>query len=125
MVELYNKKNHEQVYEIHGLIVLDKMCASIAKNPCNFGTHWIIKIFLSLRGAYMVPRDQDKVVIYINNYIDWDQFNLLYDIDLMEKSIQNADAVAYKLGLASIKAINYRLKVARKEQQKREEMMKK
>ena len=29
----------------------------------------------------MVPRDQNKFVFYINNYIDWDQFNQLYDSD--------------------------------------------
>ena len=41
----------------------------------------------------------------------------------MEKSIQNADTVARKLGPALIRAINYRLEVAREEQQKKKEMM--
>ena len=29
----------------------------------------------------MVPRDQDKFVFYVNNHINWDQFNKLYDLD--------------------------------------------
>ena len=33
----------------------------------------------------------------------------------MEKDIKNADAVACKLKLASIKATNYRLEIAKKE----------
>ena len=41
----------------------------------------------------------------------------------MEKNIKNADTVARKLGLASTRAINDRLKVAREERQKREEMI--
>ena len=56
----------------------------------------------------MVPRDQDKFVFYVNNYIDWDQFNQLYDPDWMEKGIRNADVVARKLGPASSKATNDR-----------------
>ncbi len=71
----------------------------------------------------MVPKDQDKVVFYINNYIDWDQFNQLYDPDWMEKGIRNADAVVRKLGPALTRAINQRLEVAREERRKREEMV--
>ena len=37
----------------------------------------------------------------------------------MEKGIQNADTVAYKLRRALIRAINHKLKVARKKPQKR------
>ncbi len=72
MVELYNWKNYGQVNEIHEMIELEKMRASIAKNLCNLGAHWIIEIFLILRSTHVVPRDQNKVVFYINNYIDWD-----------------------------------------------------
>ena len=41
----------------------------------------------------------------------------------MEKDIQNANAVACKLGSALIKVINYRLKVVRKEQRKIKEIV--
>ncbi len=62
-------------------------------------------------------------MFYVNNYIDWDQFNQLYDPDWMEKGIRNADAVVHKLGLASTRATNQRLEVAREERRKREEMV--
>ena len=71
----------------------------------------------------MVFRDQDKFMFYVNNYIDWDQFNQLYDLDWIEKGIKNADAVTRKLRPASTRATNDRLKVARKKRRKREEMM--
>ena len=51
------------------------------ENPWNLGAYRIIKISLILYSAYTVPRDQDKFVFYVNNYIDWDQFNQLYDLD--------------------------------------------
>ena len=76
-----------------------------------------------LRNAYTVPRNQDKVVFYINNYINWDQFNQLHNLDWIEKDIQNADAVAHKLGPLLIKTTNHRLEVAREEQRKKEEMV--
>ncbi len=99
------------------------MRALIAENPRNFDAHKIIKISLVLYSAYIVPRDQDKVVFYINNYIDWDQFNQLYDPDWMEKSITNTDAIAHKLGPALTRATNQRLEIAREERRKREEMV--
>ena len=42
----------------------------------------------------------------------------------MEKSIRNVNAIAYKLGPALTRATNEKLEVARKERQKREEMVK-
>ncbi len=80
-VELYNWRNCGQVYEIHGMIELEKMRASIAKNLRNLGAHRINEISSVLFSTHVVSRDQDKVVFYVNNYIDWDQFNQLYDPD--------------------------------------------
>lgn len=42
----------------------------------------------------------------------------------MDKGIKNINAVACKFRLASIRATNYRLEVASKKRQKREEMVK-
>ena len=76
-----------------------------------------------LRNANVVSRDQDKMVFYVNNYINWDQFNQLYDADWFNKDIRNADAVARKLGPASIKATNLRLEVAKEEVRKKHEVV--
>ena len=122
-VERYNWRNGGQVHEIHEMIELEKMRASTAKNLRNLGAHWIIEISLILRSTHVIPGDQDKFVFYVNNYIDWYQFNQLYDPDWIEKSIKNADAVARKLGPASTRATNDRLEAARKERRKREEIM--
>ncbi len=115
--------NRGQVHEIHGMIELEKMCALIAENPRNLGAHRIIEISSVLCSAHVVSRDQDKFVFYVNNYIDWNQFNQLYDPDWMEKGIRNADAVVCKLRPASTSATNQRLEVAREERRKKEEMV--
>lgn len=55
------------------------MCVMTMKNSCDFNAYPIIKIFLVPRNAYVVPKDQDKFVFYVNHYIDWDQLHSLYD----------------------------------------------
>ena len=93
------------------------MRASTAENPRNLAAHRIIEISFVLRSAHVVPRDQDKIVFYVNKYIDWDQFNQLYDSDWLSKGIWNAETVVRKLGPALMKATNLRLEEARKKQE--------
>ncbi len=69
-VELYNWSNRKQVYEIYGIVELKKIYTSTAKHSCNLGAHWIIKIFSILRNLYVVPRDQERIEFYVNNYIN-------------------------------------------------------
>ena len=83
----------------------------------------MIEISFVLCSILVVLRDQDKFVFYVNNYIDWDLFNQLYNLDWMEKDIRNIDAVIRKLGLASTRATNQNLGVAREERRKKEEMV--
>ena len=74
-VGLYKWRNCRQVHEIHRMVDLEKWYASTAENPRNLGAHCIIEVSSVLRSAHVVPRDQDRAVFYVNNYIDWDQFN--------------------------------------------------
>ncbi len=71
-VKLYNWRNHGQVYEIYRMIELEKMRTSTAKYPRNLGAPRIVEISSILRSAHIVLRDQEKIVFYINNYIDLD-----------------------------------------------------
>ena len=71
-VKLYNLRNLGQVHKIHGIVEIEKIDTLIAENSCNLGTYRIIKIFSVLHSAHIIPRDQDKVMFYVNNYIDWD-----------------------------------------------------
>lgn len=72
----------------------------------------------------MVPKDQNNVVPYIYNYINQDQFDELYNLNWIEKNLQNIDIILSKIRLALIRAINYRIDNARKKKQKREQIIK-
>ena len=52
------------------MIKHEKMGALTIKNSRNLNTHRIIEKPLVLHSAYVVSKDQDKFVFYINNYID-------------------------------------------------------
>lgn len=57
------------------MIELKKMHTSTVENLCNLGVYQIIEISMILCSAYVVLGDEDKVMFYINNYIDWDWLN--------------------------------------------------
>lgn len=88
------------------MIELKKMYISITENTCNLNAYQIIKISLVLYNAHIIFKNQNKVICYINNYIDQDQFNELYNLNQVEKNIRNVDAISRKLKLALIKATN-------------------
>ena len=71
-IELYNWKNGVQVHKIYKLIEFEKMRILTMENSRNLGAHRIIEISSFLYSAYRVPKNQDKFVFYVNNYIDWD-----------------------------------------------------
>lgn len=99
------------------MIKFEKMRALTAENPYNLGAYQIIEIFLVLSIVYLIPRNQNKIIFYVYNYIDWDQFNQLQDLDWIKKDIQNTDAVARKLEPALTKKFSLRLEIAREEKQ--------
>ena len=53
------------------MIELEKMYALTAKHLRNLDAYCIVKIFSILHNAHVILRDQ-KIVFYVNNYIDWD-----------------------------------------------------
>ena len=55
-----------------------------------------------------MPKDTKGNTFYLNNYIDWDLFNQLYDSEWQSKRIQSANAIVQKLMLASRKAMEQR-----------------
>lgn len=124
-VKGYNWEKRKKVNEIYRIIEPKKIHTLIVKNLYNFSTYQIIEIPLVLYNIPIFPRNQDNFRFYINNSINWNQFNQLYNSDQIEKGIKNVDAITYKLKLALIKATNYRLKVSKKERRKKEKIVEK
>lgn len=66
---------------------LKKLYTLIIKNCYNLNVHQIFKIFLLLFLIYFIFQNQNKIVFYINNYINLNYFNQLYDLYQLNKSI--------------------------------------
>lgn len=101
------------------MIELEKLYTLTLENLHNFSVYQIIEISLVLHNAYVVSRNYNKFMFYINNYIDQNQFNQLYDLDQIKKDIQNPNAVICKLGSTLTRSNNYRLEVAKEKNQKK------
>jgi len=60
-----------------------------ALGPCRFYNMAII-----IRSAHIVPATAG--IYYINNYINWDQYNTLYDPDFISNGVKDANAIYKK-----------------------------
>ncbi len=107
-VEIYTWRSRGLVHETHGMVELEKYPISRAKNPLNLGGQRFYKISEVLRSAHVVPRDTEGNTSYLNHYIDWDQFNQLYNPEWQTKGTRYANAIVQKLLLASRKAMEQR-----------------
>ena len=57
----------------------------MAKYLRHLDAHYIIRISSILHSIHVVLKNQEKIIFYINNYIDKDQFTQLYTSDWLKK----------------------------------------
>jgi hypothetical protein len=67
---------------------------SQAMNARNLGPCWFYNMSTILCNAHIVPGTPGTY--YINNYVDWDQYNTLYNPDFITLGIRDADAIYKK-----------------------------
>ena len=44
----------------------------MVENSRNLSAYYIIEVLLVLRNVHIISRNQNKIVFYIHNYIDYD-----------------------------------------------------
>ena len=96
-VEFYNWCSKRLVYKTHEIVELEKNPISKAENFLNLGSQQFYKISEVLQSTYVVPRDIETNTFCFNNYIDWDQFNQLYDLEWQTKGTWSANTIVQKL----------------------------
>ena len=57
------------------MVKLEKYQISRVENLLNLNDQQFYKISKVLQNAHIIPRDTKDNTFYLNNYIDWDQFN--------------------------------------------------
>ena len=92
-INLLRLKNNEQVHSVHGMVEVEDWPQVRTQNPRNIGHRCFLNMSRLLQSAHIIPTDNTGVY-YVNNYIDWDQYNMIFDPDFLTNGICDADRIA-------------------------------
>lgn len=74
---------------VHGMIEIEIPPKNTARSPRYLGRNRFYDLPTIDRSAHIVPATLTSgTIFYVNNYIDWDQYNTLYDPDWMTRGKQ-------------------------------------
>ena len=95
LVKLLQWHQHGIVDPIYGMVEVEPWPTSVAKNQRLLTGEKIFSLAHIIRGAHVVPATTALIQYwFVNNYVDWDLFNTLYDKDFKVKGSRAADKVA-------------------------------
>jgi hypothetical protein len=64
-----------------------------SRKPRNLGHHCFFDMSIILQSAHVIPSG-NVGIYYINNYVDWDQYNTIFDPEFLENGVKEADRIA-------------------------------
>ncbi len=95
MVKLLQWRQRGSVNPVHGMVEVEPWPITIGKNPQFLIGERIYSLVHIIRGAHVILATLPLVQYwFVNNYIDWDQFNTLYNKDFERKGMRAADKIA-------------------------------
>lgn len=98
MVELFQWKDHGNIHPTHGMVEVERWRDPTSLNPRILTNRKVILLPNIVRSAHVVPAGPNPTFWYINNYIDWDQFNTLYNPEFLSIGTRVADKIATSYG---------------------------
>jgi len=99
--------NSGQPHEIHGMVearrcpcrrTLSETCWSSSRKR-NLGCRSFYPLENVIRSAHVIPTSAEHESFYVNNYIDWDQYNTLYDPNFLQNGKRLAKQLARQLDI--------------------------
>ena len=98
LIDILPLKQQGKPNDIHGMIELGHPYITDLKNSRKLNGRRFYTLPTILRSAHVVPafthrEAKSSDVYYINNYIDWDQYQELYDKDWIEKGKKKVDRI--------------------------------
>ena len=95
LVKLLQWRQRGIIDPIHGMVEVELWPTSVAKNQRLLTEKRIFFLAHIIRGAYVVQARAAPVQYwFVNNYVDWDQFNTLYNKNFEVKGICAAEKIA-------------------------------
>jgi hypothetical protein len=92
-IELLRLKRNGQVHSVHGMVEVEDWPQMLSQNPRDIGHRCFFDMSTILRSAHVIPTG-NAGVYYINNYVDWDQYNTIFDPDFLANGTRDADRIA-------------------------------
>ncbi len=97
MVKLLQWCQQGSVNPVHGIVEVKSWPITIGKNPRFLTRERIYSLAHIIREVHVIAAILLPVSYwFLNNYIDWDQFNTLYDKDFERKETRVVDKIAYQ-----------------------------
>ena len=97
-LEMLKWRNSGDPFRSHGMLEVEIQQASKSVHPRKLVGQRIYDISTVIRSAHLVPKDLNQTIFYVNNFIDWDQYNTIYEEDFLSNGIRTADSLARTLG---------------------------
>ena len=95
LVKLLQWRQQRSVYPTHGMVEVEPWPTTEARNQRFLTGEKIYFIPHIIKKAHVVPATAPPIQYwFVNNYIDWDQFNTLYDKNFKTKGMRTTDKIA-------------------------------
>ncbi len=93
LIELLKLKNNEVLNALHDMIEVEQWSKNTVKKSRYLECWWFYNMSTILRSAHLISIESKKF-FYVNNYIDWDTFNILYEENFLKKRVRKTNKLA-------------------------------
>ena len=90
-IDVMHWVNKRATDKIHGMFEAEIMSVSTVINSRALSSWWFYDLSHIICSVHLVSVNEQCTRFYVNNFIDWDQYNTIYDSDFLNNSIRIAD----------------------------------
>ena len=90
-LEVLRWVNKRATDKVHRMLEVEKQPVHTAKNPRLLGARRFYNLSNIIRSVHLIPVNEKFTRFFVNNYIDWDQYNTVYDPEFIAKRTRVAD----------------------------------
>ena len=93
LIELLKLKNNKVLDALHDMIEVEQWSKNTVKKSQYLECQQFYNMSTILRSAHLISTESKKF-FYVNIYIDWDTFNILYEESFLKKKAQKTNELA-------------------------------
>lgn len=94
LVKLLRPVDGGRPHRVHGMVEVKQWPVGNARRPRDLGAYRVYELSTISRSAHVIPAGgMGHDAFFVNNWIDWDQYNTLYDEDFLARGIRTANDI--------------------------------